>query len=107
MAKYPEEILKAGKSAQKIYDLAQEAELEAKRSAAKAVAADEEAKSAKTKADKIESERNIVRDVILQNESQLRNAFANWDTLTEPQFRAVTKLLFRALVKNELQEGEE
>lgn len=114
MAKYPEEILRAGKSAQRVYDLAQGAELLAQRVEkkreqleARAEQIEQRAQQVREKAEKLETEKNAVASLLLQNEQQITQAFQNWDTLTESQFRTVTKLLFRALVTNEIKQGVE
>lgn len=106
MARYPEEILRAGKSAQRVYDLAQGAESLAQDVEKKRKQLAQKADEIETKANELKSEKDEFKSFILQNEQQIRQAFQNWDTMTEQQFRTVTKLLFRALVVNEIKESQ-
>ena len=52
----------------------------------------------------VENKKQTIADLLQADKDQIKNAFQNWDTLTEVQFRAVVKKIFKALIINEVQE---
>lgn len=102
MARYPKHIMNADRATKDLYDLAQSVEQLAKRAESKTQEVETRADAISEKADRLERDKSSVASQIMARENEIRQAFANWDTLTESQFRMVVKRILRALLINEI-----
>ncbi len=95
MGEYPKAIKKS-KIGRELYDMKESIEIDSKN---KDSEIDE-------KLNTEDAKRKTISDLLKADEAQIKQAFQNWDTLTDAQFRAVTKKLFKAIIINEIQEDE-